>query len=171
VTAAPAAEAPSVMARRLQGRLVRLQGSSLQTLEAERLGGVKFFALYYSAAWCGPCRQFTPKLVEAYARLRAEYPEFEVVFVSADRSAKDMEKYLRADKMAWPTLRYDEIKQSAEIVRYAGDGIPCLVLVDAAGRVLSDTYRGGNYVGPQAVLDDTRRILQQHRQRNPRPAT
>lgn len=171
VAAPPATAAPSVMARRLQGRLVRLQGGSLQALEAERLGGVKFYALYYSAAWCGPCRQFTPRLVEAYAKLRPEYPEFEVVFVSADRSAGDMKKYMSSDKMAWPALRYEEIRKSVEIMRYSGDGIPCLVLVDAAGRVLSDTYRGGNYMGPQVVLDDTRKLLQQHRQRNPRPTT
>ena len=159
----------STMARRLHGKLVQLQGSALKPQDPARLQEVEFYALYYSAAWCGPCRQFTPRLVRAYAELRTAYPEFEVVFVSADRSAGDMQKYMAGDKMTWPALRFDQMRSAAEIMRYAGDGIPCLVLVDAAGRVLSDSYRGDNYVGPQAVLDETRRILQKHREKHPRP--
>lgn len=168
---APVAKAavPAVMARRLQGKLVQLQGGALRPQVAGRLEGVQFYALYFSAAWCGPCRQFTPRLVRAYQELRAAYPEFEVVLVSADQSAGEMQKYMIGDRMPWPALRFDQIRQAGEIMRYAGDGIPCLVLVDAAGRVLSDSYRGGNYVGPQAVLDDTRRILQKHRAQHPRP--
>jgi nucleoredoxin len=168
---APAPEAPSVMARRLQGKLVRLQGNSLQPHEAGRLNGVKFYALYYSASWCGPCRQFTPRLVDAYQNLRAEYPEFEVVFVSADNSAGDMKDYMKGDRMAWPALRYETVQTSADIMRYCGDGIPCLVLVDDKGKVLSDTNRDGDYVGPQVVLEDTRKLLQKYRQKNPRQKT
>jgi nucleoredoxin len=166
-----AAAAPSVMERRLQGKLVRLQGGSLRPLEATRLSGVKFYALYYSASWCGPCRQFTPELVAAYGQLRAEYPEFEVVFVSADNSAGDMRKYMNDDKMAWPALRYELARTTPDIRRYAGDGIPCLVLVDANGKVLSDTYRGGEYMGPQVVLEDAQNFLQQYRRKNLRPGT
>lgn len=166
---ASAAAATSVMARRLQGKLVRLQGNGLQAHEAARLNGVKFYALYYSASWCGPCRQFTPRLVDAYKNLRTEYPEFEVVFVSADNSAGDMKDYMKGDRMAWPALRYDVVRETPDILRYSGDGIPCLVLVDEKGKVLSDTNRGGNYVGPQVVLEDTRKLLQKYRQKNPRP--
>ena len=168
-TPVASAAAPSVMARRLQGKLVRLQGNGLQAHEATRLNGVKFYALYYSASWCGPCRQFTPRLVDAYRNLRAEYPEFEVVFVSADNSAGDMKDYMKGDHMAWPALRYDAIQTSGDVRQYCGDGIPCLVLVDDKGKVLSDTNRGGNYVGPQVVLDETRKFLQKYRQKNPRP--
>lgn len=164
--AAPAAA--TVMSRRLAGKLVRLHANAFQPLEAGRLNGVKFIALYYSASWCGPCRQFTPQLVDAYRELKAQYPEFEVVFVSADNSAGDMRDYMKDDRMAWPALKYDAIPTSGEIMQYCGDGIPCLVLVDEKGQVLSDTNRGGDYVGPQAVLDDTRRLLQRYRQKHPR---
>jgi nucleoredoxin len=158
------------MTRRLQGKLVRLQGNGLQPYEAGRLNGVKFYALYYSASWCGPCRQFTPRLVEAYRTLKADYPEFEVVFVSADNSAGDMKDYMKDDRMTWPALKFDAVQTSEEIMRYCGNGIPCLVLVDGKGKVLSDTNRGGDYVGPQAVLEDTRKLLQKYRQKNPRPS-
>lgn len=58
--AAPLAAPTGKVARLLAGKLVRLEGGALRPWDVTRLAGVKFFALYYSASWCGPCRQFTP---------------------------------------------------------------------------------------------------------------
>ncbi len=158
----------SEMERLLAGKLMRLNGSSFQPVRAPELEGVKFYGVYFSASWCGPCREFTPGFVDAYRKIREIYPEFEVVFVSSDRSLADMTAYMRADKMAWTAVRYEVIKGFGEINRYAGNGIPCLVLVDATGKVLSDSFRQGNYVGPNAVLEDTWKILKEYRGKNPR---
>lgn len=46
--------------------------------------------------------------------------------------------------------------------------VPCLVLLDDNGTVLSDTNRSGSYVGPNAVLDDTWKILRDFRRKNRR---
>ena len=40
------------------------------------------------------------------------------------------------------------------LLKYAGDGIPCLVVVDANGKVISDSYAGKTYRGPAQVLND-----------------
>ncbi len=160
----PVAAVPATpLERALSGKLVKFENGGLQAHNPAQLAGVKFYAIYFSASWCGPCRQFTPELVDAYGKIRAQYPEFELVFVSNDRSATDMQGYMRDDHMAWPALRFEAIRNTPDIVRYAGPGIPCLVLVDANGQVLSDSFRGGNYAGPDAVLDDTWRILRDHR--------
>ena len=163
--AAPPALAgkPSVMQKRLAGRLVRLEGDALKPFDAAQLGGVKYFGLYYSASWCGPCRQFTPQFIQVYRQLKQQYPEFEVVFVSADRSAGAMRDYMRDDAMPWLALKYDDAQQESELRRYCGPGIPCLVLVDPQGRVLSDSFEGDNYVGPGKVLQDATRLLAQGR--------
>jgi nucleoredoxin len=167
---APRADAPTgPIARVLAGKLVGLEGGAMRPLPAERLAGVRFFALYFSAGWCGPCREFTPELVDAYGKIRALYPEFEVVLVNRDRSPAAMAEYMRADRMPWPALAWEAIRGAREINRYAGSGIPCLVLVDERGNVLADTYRRGNYAGPSAVLDDTWKILRDHRRKHPRP--
>jgi nucleoredoxin len=154
------AQPPSVMQRRLSGKLVKFAGGGYQPVKDEQLAGVKYYGLYYSASWCGPCRAFTPGFINAYRQLKQKYPQFEVVFISSDRSANDMRDYMKADNMPWPAMKYDLRTQNPEILRYAGSGIPCLVLVDAAGRVLSDSFQGDNYVGPGHVLRETIRILQ-----------
>lgn len=159
-TAGPArAGGSSLMQRRLAGKLVRLEDGKLQNYDAGQLGGVKYYALYFSASWCGPCRNFTPKLVREYQRLKQKHPEFEVVFVSGDHSSGDMRDYMKEDRMPFPALKFDQVQREPEIQRYCGPGIPCLVLVDAGGRVLSDSYEGDDYVGPNKVLQDTQRIL------------
>jgi nucleoredoxin len=173
--AAPAPVAPSAyvptgaIARSLEGKLVALEGGGLRPRESARLAGVKFFGIFFSAGWCGPCRRFTPELIDAYGKIRALYPEFEVVLVNRDKSPADMAAYVREEKMPWPALEWSAAASTREIMRYAGSGIPCLVLVDAEGKVLSDSYRWGRYVGPDAVLEDTWKVLRDYRRKNPRP--
>ncbi len=176
VAAAPAVAQPAApytpanaMERTLAGKLLHLEGGVLRPLAPARLAGVKFYALYFSASWCAPCQQFTPELIDAYGKIRAVYPEFEVVLVNRDRSPAEMFAYMRDDKMPWPALRWTDIAGASAINRYAGEGIPDLVLVDANGKVLSDSFRWGSYVGPDAVLDDTWSFLRDYRRKNPRP--
>lgn len=159
VTRTPAmAGPPSAMQRLFTGKLVRYANGKPQNVAATEFAGVKYFALYFSAGWCGPCRRFTPQFVQAYRELKQAHPEFEAVFISADRSSGDMLAYMREDRMPWPAVKYDQREQ--KMMDYSGPGIPCLVLVDAKGKVLADSYRGGDYIGPQHVLAETRRILQ-----------
>lgn len=156
---APGSGAPTAMQRRLSGQLVQLTGDKLQPVPDSRLAGVKYFGLYYSAGWCGPCREFTPAFINTYRQIRQKHPEFEVVFISSDDSAGDMRDYMKTDRMPWTALKYDVRQHNPELMRYGGPGIPCLVLVDGAGRVLADSYDGDNYIGPGHVLRETIRLL------------
>lgn len=93
-------------------------------------------------------------MIEYYNRVAVAHPEFEIVFVSNDRSASAMEAYMRDAQMPWPALKYESIAEKPAVLKYAGKGIPCLVIVDANGRVVSDSYAGDTYRGPTAVLAD-----------------
>jgi hypothetical protein len=69
-----------------------------------------------------------------------------------------MQKYMQAEGMPFPALSFDLKDQTPELTKYAGDAIPCLVLVDGAGGVISDTYVNKQYVGPRHVLEDLAKL-------------
>jgi nucleoredoxin len=54
-------------------------------------------------------------------------------------------------------MRYTKVGDP-DVGKYCGDGIPCLVLVDDTGAVISDTYRGGQYIGPEVIVDDIKKM-------------
>lgn len=93
-------------------------------------------ALYFSALWCPPCRNFTPLLVDAYNEMQAAGEPFEVVFVSADRSAEAMHQYMVDYKMPWLAIPFDEEARSTLPQQHRVRGIPQLLIMDADGNVL-----------------------------------
>src|SRR5262249_11889902 len=83
----------------LKGDLVQIRNGERARVDDAALANKKLIAFYFSAEWCGPCRKFTPQLIEYYKRVAPEHPEFEVVFYSSDRSQYAMEKYMRDENM------------------------------------------------------------------------
>jgi nucleoredoxin len=134
--------------------LVVSKGSRTKRVNQAELASKDYYAIYYSAHWCPPCRGFTPKLVDFYNKASRKHDHFEIIFVSSDRSEKDMAGYMKEADMPWLALGFDKKKTSKALTKFAGDGIPCLVLVDSDGNVLSDSYVNGKYVGPTTVMND-----------------
>jgi nucleoredoxin len=154
--AAARLQAPNANAIRelVKGDLISLRNGALGHFDDEALEKKKLIALYFSAHWCAPCRKFTPELVDYYNRVATQHPEFEIVFVSLDKSQFAMETYMREANMPWPAIDFPKLGGKEAIRKYAGAGIPCLVLVDVTGKVISSTYAGAQYLGPAKVLGD-----------------
>lgn len=140
----------TTIADQLKGDLVLWKNGGLSRYDDLTLEKRKIFVLYFSAHWCGPCRKFTPKLVDFYNRVAPQHPEFELLFVSYDRSPFGMETSM--SQMPWPAIDFGKLPGKQALKKYAGESIPCLVVVDASGRVLMDTYAGKEYLGPERVL-------------------
>jgi len=162
--AAPVASAPASvgaprtgLAGRISGKLMRLEGNQLKPFDSQQLKDVRLFVIYNSAAWCGPCRRFTPKLVEFYNRMKPKHPQFEVLFLSSDRDEGSMAAYMQADHMPWPAMRFGsqgEIQQS-----YCGNGIPWLVCVSADGKPLTKNGQDKQYIPPEEILGAVEYLL------------
>lgn len=156
----PPSSATNAIAKEISGDLVSLvDGRRLQRVEDDTLESKKYLAIYFSAAWCGPCRTFTPKLIEWYEqRDEADRGKFEVILMSRDRNARAMQEYMKDDKMPWPALAYNR-RDRSPLAKYSGRGIPSLVIIDGEGNVLSHSYVDGKYLGPSKVLKDLEKLL------------
>ena len=157
--AGKAIEGATATADFLNGSLVRCRDGKVSPAEDNALAKKTLILYYFSAHWCGPCRQFTPKLIDYYNRVVAAHPEVELVFYSLDHSASDMESYMRETGMPWLAIDYNKRKDKPELSKTAGNSIPALFLAERTGRLLSNTVVDGKYVGPDKVLTDLDAIL------------
>jgi thiol-disulfide isomerase/thioredoxin len=146
-------ESPGAISGLLKDALVQYRNGVVHA-DDTALASKKLIAVYFSAHWCGPCRKFTPQLVDYYNRVAPEHPEFEIVFYSRDRSAADFETYMRETGMPWPAIDFSKLKDKQALAKEAGPGIPSLVLFDSSGNLISSSYAGSQYRGPQKVLAD-----------------
>lgn len=138
----------------VKGDLVRPKNGALVPADDEALVKKKLIAFYFSTSQDPGCRSFTAQLVEYYSRVESQHPEFEIIFFSLDRSAAEMEAYMREMNMPWPAIDYQKLAAKEVLKKNAGRGIPSLVLVDQSGKVLSNGYAGSQYLGPAKVLAD-----------------
>ena len=113
------------------------------------LSGGKGVAMYFSAHWCGPCRQFTPKLLELYAQCKVQNKRFEVVFCSADHSAEEFSTYYSS--MAWPAIEFDEENREGLMGMFKVSGIPRLSVLAANGRIIVDNAITGTSITTSTV--------------------
>ena len=133
---------PSEAAGKQWNNLEELVGSELfdvngNKVDVRSLQG-KIIGLYFSAHWCRPCRDFTPKLVEFR---NANAKDFEVIFVSSDRSAADQQKYMQESGMNWPSVPYQSECKAILKERFSIRGIPALIIVDGKGNLISSQGR------------------------------
>jgi hypothetical protein len=142
----------------LKGDLVYLHNGGLVPFDDEVLERKKFYLLFLSAAWSKEGRQVTPLLANYYNQAAPEHPEFEVIFFSADRSAFGMENYMTQSNMPWPAVAYEKLSGKAGALADSfRRQIPRLVLVDASGKVLSDSGEGEPNFGK--VVSSLNKIL------------
>ncbi|HEV3272492.1 MAG TPA: thioredoxin-like domain-containing protein [Candidatus Methylacidiphilales bacterium] len=158
--AASVSTTPSPFVAQFKGHLLVMDHGTPKPFDVSTLKDVKYWAFYYSASWCVPCRAFTPQLVDFYKHFKSSHPNFELIFVGNDSTQDAMLAYMKEDKMPWPSMQYPDLNQpGVSVKKYCGPGIPDLVLTDENGKVLSDSFDGKDYVGPEKVMADIRKMV------------
>jgi nucleoredoxin len=101
-----------------------------------------FIGIYFSAHWCPPCRNFTPKLAANYAEGLSD--KMEIVFVSSDRDEAAFKEYL--GEMPWLALPYSKREEKEQLSKLFGvEGIPTFVVLDKDFNVI--TTEGTQCIG------------------------
>lgn len=162
--AAPRAKTPAAalpgdaVYKLLKGDLVYWHLGSVTHFDDLPLENKKLYLFFFSANRDKTGRKFTPQLIEYYNRVVPQHPELEVIFFSADTSQFGMETYMGQSNMPWPAVAFDKLGSKAGVIdKELVRGIPCLLLVDAAGKVLSNS--GDKDAGHEKVLADLDKIL------------
>jgi len=123
----------------IKGDLLTTGGQKVDAVS--HLKATTAFGVYFSAHWCGPCRQFTPVLTETYKTLKAAGKKFEVVFVSGDHSQHEFDEYFGS--MPWSAIPFTD-KGRNEVLNqhFEVEGIPHFVLLEGAtGKVITKNAR------------------------------
>uniref|UniRef100_A0A1I8A0W7 protein-disulfide reductase n=1 Tax=Steinernema glaseri TaxID=37863 RepID=A0A1I8A0W7_9BILA len=127
------------MAELLKG--IELVCSDESKADASELLNGKIVGLYFSAGWCPPCRQFTPKLKRFYEKVKAAGKNFEVIFVSRDRAAEDLVEYFDDHHGEWTYLEFGNPKIQELLEKYEVKTIPALRIIKPDGTVLVEDAR------------------------------
>jgi thiol-disulfide isomerase/thioredoxin len=114
--------------------LVKADGS---TVKVEDVAKKQKVGLYFSAHWCGPCRNFTPKLAQHYKEKLGTVVD-EVIFISSDRDDKSFGEYHAT--MPWCALPFSQRDLKNQIsALFDVEGIPTLTIVNpVTGEVLEE---------------------------------
>ena len=108
---------------------------------SEALSGKDYILLYFSAKWCGPCRNFTPHLIEFYNK-KKESLNIEAVFCSLDSDEGQYKEY--TGKMPWLSMPFEASETKVMARKYNAQGIPHLVVVDGkTGDVITEDGTDG----------------------------
>jgi cytochrome c biogenesis protein CcmG/thiol:disulfide interchange protein DsbE len=123
--------------------LERLDGKG--PLSTESLRG-KTVVINFWASWCGPCKDETPVLQEAWRKWRSK----DVVFVGIDYKdvRGDARRFLARYGVTYPNV-YDG--KGSTVGRFGATGVPETFFVDKRGRV---RYRIAGPVEEASEIDD-----------------
>ncbi|XP_017890356.1 nucleoredoxin-like [Ceratina calcarata] len=95
-----------------------------------------FKGVYFSAHWCPPCKAFTPQLVDTYQRIRERGHDFEVIFVSSDRSEESYNAYI--ETMPWLRIPFSQEERRRKLASaFDVQAIPTLVILDPRDNIIT----------------------------------
>ncbi|GAV75495.1 Thioredoxin_8 domain-containing protein [Cephalotus follicularis] len=134
--------------------------------------------LYFSAQWCVPGVNFTPKLISVYQKIKRMVrgvvgEDFEIVFVSSDKDEGEFESCF--DTMPWLALPYGDPTIKNLTKHFDVRGIPCLVIlgpdgktVTKHGRHLINLYKENAYPFTEAKVELLERQMDEEAKNLPR---
>jgi thiol-disulfide isomerase/thioredoxin len=100
-----------------------------------------YVLLDFWAAWCGPCREENPYLVNVYNKYNSQ--GFEIYQVSLDRTREAWLRGIAEDNLqSWSHVSDLQFWSSIVVPLYRIEGIPANYLLDPEGRIIARNLRG-----------------------------
>ena len=103
------------------------------------LAGTDYLLIYIGSGDCSRCARFTPELKKAYRELKARHDNFEVVYLSGDRSKAAYERSVAQNELPWRVVPYETMYAAATARSFQSDLMPVVYLVRPDGTVIAST--------------------------------
>jgi thiol-disulfide isomerase/thioredoxin len=138
----------------LEGQLMEIAGPTVDgsQFDVAQWRG-KVVLVDFWATWCGPCRAELPNVKSVYEKYHAE--GFEVVGVSLDNAAEDLQSFVKTNQIPWPQV-YFPLQTKGEpsplATKYGINGIPAMFLLDREGKVADTDARANLERGIKYLL-------------------
>ena len=101
----------------------------------------KMILLDFTASWCHWCKVEIPYIEAVYKEMQGK--DFEIVSVYLDKKREDWVKDVRKENHPWKCLSdVMSWKKGGMAYDYYVGGIPCLIILDRDGRIVSKNTRG-----------------------------
>lgn len=131
--------APGRIIEELKGKLVKAQTGEAVTLDAAT--APKYFIFYHAARWCPYTQKFTPGLKDLYLRKIKGNPDYEVIYIPAEKSAAELQTYAKELDFPWPAIKFSENNRLVVLAKILGrNSIPEFGVVDRFGNIVIDNY-------------------------------
>lgn len=105
-------------------------------VDSKTLESAKVIALYFSALWCVPCKEFTKKLIQMYEEVNRSEQQFQVILVSGDLTDTDFDTYYKT--MPWLAIPFEDEAGADLATVHKVTSMPVLILIDKDGNVKKD---------------------------------
>ena len=129
--------APGRLVQELEGKLINAASGAPAPLKADAIP--KYFVVYHAARWCPYTQRFTPTLLKFYQEMKPNHPEFEVIYMPAEKSAAELRLYAQEVHFPWPAVDFAKKDQVAVLAWVLGhSGTPELGVFDRYGNTIID---------------------------------
>jgi peroxiredoxin len=116
----------------------------------------KYVLLDFWAAWCGPCRQENPNVVQAFKTYKND--GFTVFGVSLDKEKKSWLKAIHDDNLQWQHVSDLKFWASEAAILYGITSIPRNFLLDPSGKIIGRDLRGQDLLDKLEELFPAKKI-------------
>lgn len=114
--------------------------------------GKNYVLLDFWAAWCAPCRQENPNLVNLYNKYNEK--GFDIFGVSLDRSFEEWQDAIENDGLTWSHVSNLTGWENPIAKMYGVQSIPSNLLISPEGKIIARNLRGSELADKLAELLD-----------------